>query len=341
MRQFYPGSRLKPKAYVSRIIPEPGMGLLYENCDVILHAEKDTPPSREELLSKSKECEGALVLLTERVDREFIDNATHLKVVSTYSVGFDHIDVRYATQRGIIVAHTPDVLTEATADFTFALILAASRRVTEGDRFVRSGLWNRPWSPYLLLGNDAHGAALGIIGMGRIGKAIARRAHGFGMTVNYFDRKGPDLELEKDLGIKYTDFEDILKYSDIVSVHLPLDEKSRHRFGRHEFSLMKKSAVFVNTARGGIVDTQALYSALKNRQIFSAGLDVFEEEPMDPNNPLLSLDNVVLSPHLASASIQARSKMAELAASNLIEVLKGKTPKAIANREVLSKTRLR
>ena len=339
MRQLNPGSCLKPKVYVSRILPEPGMGLLYENCDVSLHPEKDTPPSREELLSKSKECEGVLVLLTERIDREFLDNAARLKVVSTYSVGVDHIDVPYATQLGVMVVSTPDVLTEATADFTFALILATARRLAEGDRFVRSGLWNT-WSPYLLLGNDVHGSTLGIVGMGRIGKAMACRALGFGMHVIYFDRKGRNAELEKDLRVSYADFDDLLRRSDVVSVHLPLDEKTHHRFGEREFSLMKRSAVFVNAARGGIVDTGALYSALKTGQIFSAGLDVFEEEPIDSNNPLLRLDNVVLAPHLGSASIQARAKMSELAASNLIDPLNGKVPKALVNKEVLSQTRL-
>ncbi len=329
---------MKPKVYVSRIIPEPGMSLLYENCDVTLHAERDIPPSRAEMLSKSKDVEGVLVLLTERVDREFLDNASRLKVVSTFSVGLDHIDMVYATKKGIIVTHTPDVLTEATADFTFALLLASARRVAEGDRFVRSGQWNKPWSPYLLVGYDVHNSTLGIVGMGRIGKAVARRGLGFGMRVIYFDRKGPNAELEKDMGIHYCDFDTLLKTSDIVSVHLPLDEKSRHRFGDREFSMMKQSAVFVNASRGAIVDTFALYSALKRGRIFSAGLDVFEQEPLDPQSPLLSLENVVLAPHLGSASNQARSKMSGLAATNLIDALNGKMPKALANKEVLSRT---
>ncbi len=311
------------------------MSLLYEKCNVTLHAEKDLPPSRGELLAISKETEGVLVLLTEKIDREFLDNVRDLKVVSTYSVGLDHIDVRYATKRGIMVVNTPDVLTETTADFAFALMLAASRRVAEGDRFIRAGLWNKPWSPYLLLGSDVHGSTLGIVGLGRIGKAMARRALGFGMNVIYFDRKGRDIELEG-LKIRYVGFDDLLSTSDIISVHLPLNEETHHRFGEREFSLMKKSAVFVNAARGGIVDTRALYSALNKGQIFSAGLDVFEEEPIDPGNPLLRLDNVVLAPHLGSASVQARSKMAELAASGLIDALKGRAPKTLANKEVLS-----
>ncbi len=330
-------NRLKPRVYVSRIIPEPGMSLLYENCDVSLHPEKDTPPSRDELLSNTKYCEGALVLLTERIDKEFLDNATNLRVVSTLSVGFDHIDIDYATKRGIMVTHTPDVLTEATADFTFALILASSRRVAEGDRFVRSGQWNRPWSPYLLLGYDVYGSTLGIVGLGRIGKAVARRALGFSMNVIYFDRKGPNIELEKEMGIHYCDFDSLLGTSDIVSAHLALDEKTRHLFGEREFSMMKKSAVFVNAARGGIVDTYALYSALKARKIFSAGLDVFEQEPIEPKNPLLSLENIVFAPHLGSATVQTRSTMSELAATNLIDALKGKMPKALANKQVLQR----
>lgn len=326
---------MKPLVYVSRVIPEPGMRLLSENCDLILHEERDIPPTRDELLSKSRDCVGALVLLTERIDREFMDNARKLRVISTMSVGFDHIDLDYATSKGIMVAHTPDVLTEATADYAFALLLAASRRVAEGDRFVRSGQWNKPWSPYLLLGNDVHGRTLGIVGMGRIGKEVAKRARGFNMNVIYFDRKGPNLGLEKELKAKYRDFENLLRESDFVSVHLPLDGGTVHMFGEREFSLMKKSAVFVNASRGGIVQTSALSSALEQEKIFAAGLDVFEEEPIDPKNPLLKLNNVILSPHLGSASIQARSQMSEMAALNLISALNGELPKSLANAEVL------
>lgn len=326
---------MKPLVYVSRVIPEPGMRLLSENCDLILHEERDIPPTRDELLSKSRDCVGALVLLTERIDREFMDNARKLRVISTMSVGFDHIDLDYATSKGIMVAHTPDVLTEATADYAFALLLAASRRVAEGDRFVRSGQWNKPWSPYLLLGNDVHGRTLGIVGMGRIGKEVAKRARGFNMNVIYFDRKGPNLGLEKELKAKYHDFENLLRESDFVSVHLPLDGGTVHMFGEREFSLMKKSAVFVNASRGGIVQTSALSSALEQEKIFAAGLDVFEEEPIDPKNPLLKLNNVILSPHLGSASIQARSQMSEMAALNLISALNGELPKSLANAEVL------
>jgi glyoxylate reductase len=326
---------LKPRVYLSRIIPEPGMNLLYENSEVILHSERETPPSREELLSKTKDCEGVLILLTEKIDKEFLDNATNLKVVSTFSVGYDHIDVDYATKKGIMVTHTPDVLTESTADFAWALILSSARRVAEGDRYVRINRWTKPWSPYLLVGYDVNGSTLGIVGLGRIGKAVAKRAFGFGMNVTYFDRKGPNSEFEKAFGGHYSNFDTLLKTSDIVSVHLPLDNASYHMFGEREFALMKSSAVFVNTSRGGTVDTFALYSALKSGKIFSAGIDVFEEEPIDPKNPLLSLENIVLSPHLGSASIQARSKMSELAAMNLIDALKGKLPRALANKEVL------
>jgi glyoxylate reductase len=323
---------MKPLIYVSRVIPEPGMKLLYESCDVILHEERDVPPTRDELLAKSKDCVGALILLTERIDREFIDNAPKLRVISTMSVGFDHIDLDYATSKGIMVAHTPDVLTEATADYAFALLLAASRRVAEGDRFVRSGQWNKPWSPYLLLGNDVHGRTLGIVGMGRIGKEMARRASGFNMNVIYFDRKGPLPNLEP---AQYYEFDDLLRRSDFISLHLPLDGRTAHMFGEREFSLMKKSMVFVNASRGGIVQTSALRSALEQKKIFAAGLDVFEEEPINPENPLLKLDNVILSPHLGSASIQARSQMSEMAAMNLISALNGELPRSLANTGVL------
>ena len=327
---------MKQKIYVSRALPDAGMKLLYENFDVKVHRGQD-PPSHEELLLETKDVEGALVMLTERIDKEFLENAKDLKVVSCFSVGVDHVDLDECTRKGIIVTHTPDVLTDATADLAFALILAASRRVAEGDRYMRSKKWKQKWTPSLLLGYDLHGSTLGIAGFGRIGQAVAKRASGFGMKVVYYDHKGANIEEARKLNSTYLHLDDLLRTSDVVSVHLPLTEKTRHIFDDRAFSLMKKSAVFVNTSRGPVVDQKALVNVLKSNKIFGAGLDVYEKEPLDEDDPLLQLENVVLVPHLGSATVQTRSAMAELAARNLVDALAGRVPKAVANKDILSK----
>ncbi len=327
------------RIYVSRALPDAGMKILYENFEVKVHHGQD-PPSREELFKETENVEGVLVLLTEKIDGEFLQNAKNLKVVSCFSVGVDHVDLDECTKKGIVVTHTPDVLTDATADIAFALILGASRRIAEGDRYVRSKKWKKKWTPNLLLGYDLHGATLGIVGFGRIGQAVAKRASGFGMKVVYYDRKGENIKAARTLNSSYLKLDDLLRTSDVISVHLPLTEETRHIFDERAFSLMKKSAVFVNTSRGPVVDQKALVDALKNNRIFGAGLDVYEKEPLDENDPLLLLDNVVLVPHLGSATVQTRSAMAELAARNLVDALGGKVPKAVANKQVLSKIRL-
>ena len=315
------------------------MKLLYENFEVKVHRGQD-PPSREELLRETRDVPGALVMLTEKIDREFIDNAQKLKVISSFSVGVDHVDLDACTARDVMVTHTPDVLTDATADLAFALILAASRRIAEGDRYMRSKKWKQKWTPNLLLGYDLHGSTLGIVGFGRIGQAVAKRASGFGMKVVYYDHKGSNIEAAKSLNSVYLKLDDLLRTSDVVSVHLPLTVETRHIFDDRAFSLMKKSAVFVNTSRGSIVDQKALVEALRTNKIFAAGLDVFEKEPLDEDDPLLQLENAVFVPHLGSATMQTRSAMAELAARNLVEAFSGRVPKAVANREVLSKWRV-
>ena len=315
------------------------MKLLYENFEVKVHRGQD-PPSREELLRETQDVPGALVMLTEKIDREFIDNAQKLKVISSFSVGVDHVDLDACTARDVMVTHTPDVLTDATADLAFALILAASRRIAEGDRYMRSKKWKQKWTPNLLLGYDLHGSTLGIVGFGRIGQAVAKRASGFGMKVVYYDHKGSNIEAAKSLNSVYLKLDDLLRTSDVVSVHLPLTVETRHIFDDRAFSLMKKSAVFVNTSRGSIVDQKALVEALRTNKIFAAGLDVFEKEPLDEDDPLLQLENAVFVPHLGSATMQTRSAMAELAARNLVEAFSGRVPKAVANREVLSKWRV-
>ena len=304
-----------------------------ENLEVKINP-LDGPRTRDDFLRDSKDCEGVLVLTSERVDEEFLENAPRLKLVSSYSVGVDHIDVQACTKRGVMVTNTPEVLTDATADLAFALILAASRRVCEADRYVRKGMWNAPFSPYLLVGKDLFNATIGIVGFGRIGQAVARRAKGFGMNIVYYSQRRLP-EAGDLIGAQFLPLDDLLKKSDIITIHAPLTEQTRRIIGSREFSLMKKSAVFVNTSRGGLVDQPALVEALKKGMIFSAGLDVYEKEPLPSDSPLLNLENVVLVPHIGSASAGARAGMAELSAKNLIDGLSGKVPKALVNKEVL------
>ncbi len=333
----------KKRIYVSRVLPEPGMSIILnqagEDYDVIVN-RKDGPPSREEFLAATRDCDGVLITLTERIDEEFLRGASRLKVVSSFSVGLDHVEVDACTRHGVLVTNTPDVLTDATADMAFALILASLRRVVEGDRYIREGNWSGAWSHNLLVGRDASGATLGIVGYGRIGRAVARRASGFGMRVVYYSRKKAGLHSQGDDAATFLPLDELLKTADIVSVHLPLTRETRHLFGEREFSLMKESAVFVNTSRGGLVDQAALTKALAQRKIFAAGLDVFEKEPISHDDPLLKLDNVVLVPHLGSASLNARAGMARLAAENLIDALEGRVPKAVANVGLLERVRL-
>ncbi|HHW26387.1 MAG TPA: D-glycerate dehydrogenase, partial [Firmicutes bacterium] len=256
-----------------------------------------------------------------------------LKVVANMAVGYDNIDVAECTRRGIVVTNTPGVLTETTADLAFALILAAARRVTEAERYLRQGQW-KTWSPMLLTGVDVHGATLGIVGLGRIGEAVARRARGFSMRVLYANRSARP-EVEAALGIERRGLDELLKSSDFVSIHVPLNDSTRHLIGERELNLMKPTAVLVNTSRGPVVNERDLYRALKDRRIFAAGLDVFDTEPIRSDNPLLELDNVVLLPHIGSASIATRTQMAVMAARNLTQVLAGQTPQNPVNPEAL------
>ena len=310
----------KPKVFVTRMIPDKGLDLVKDFCDTDVW-EGELPPPRDELLKRLQGVDGLLSLLTDKVDGAVMDAAgVQLKVISNYAVGFDNIDVTAATARKIPVGNTPDVLTDATADFSFALMMSAGRRILEGDRYVRDGRW-KTWGPMLLLGNEIKGATLGLVGFGRIGKAMAHRASGFDMRVIYYDPN----EDEHDLALNATsvDFETLLAESDFISLHTPLTPDTRHLIDTEALSRMKRSAVLVNTSRGPVVDMDALYKALKNRQISAAGLDVTEPEPLPMNHPLLTLDNLVIAPHIASASITARSNMAWLAARNLIAGLKG------------------
>ncbi|NWG08037.1 MAG: D-glycerate dehydrogenase [Chloroflexi bacterium] len=310
----------KPKVFVTRIIPDKGLDMVREFCDVDLWTE-ELPPSREELLRRVQGVDGILSLLTDYIDGEVMDTAgEQLKVISNHAVGFDNIDIHAATARKIPVGNTPDVLTDATADFAFTLMMSAGRRILEADRYVREGKW-KTWSPMLLLGTEMRGSTLGLVGFGRIGKAMARRAVGFDMRVIYYDpgesKPDPDIKASR------VDFESILEESDFISLHTPLTPDTRHLIDSEALSKMKPTAVLVNTSRGPVVDLDALYDALKEKRIFAAGLDVTEPEPLPTDHPLLTLDNVVVMPHIASASKVARDKMSWMAAKNLISGLKG------------------
>ena len=310
----------KPKVFVTRVIPDKGLELVKEACEVDLW-EGDLPPSRDELLKHVKGVEGLLSLLTEKIDGELMDAAgSQLKVISNMAVGFDNVDVNAATARKIPIGNTPDVLTDATADFAFALMMSAGRNVLGGDRYVRSGQW-QTWSPMLLLGMEMKNATLGLIGFGRIGKAVARRAIGFDMRIIYYDptEQGTNMEVKAES----VDLDTLLKDSDFISLHTPLTAKTRHLINTEALSKMKPSAVLVNTARGSVVDPDALYEALKSKRIFAAGLDVTEPEPLPADHRLLTLENVIIMPHLGSASTIARSMMAWKAAKNLLGGLKG------------------
>ena len=324
---------MRPKAYITRKIPSEALDIIAASCDYRIWDSEGEPIPRDVLEAEIGDVDGVLTLLTERVDRHLLDAAPRLKVVANMAVGYDNIDVAECTRRGIVVTNTPGVLTETTADLAFALILAAARRVTEAERYLRQGQW-KTWSPMLLTGVDVHGATLGIVGLGRIGEAVARRARGFSMRVLYANRSARP-EVEAALGIERRGLDELLKSSDFVSIHVPLNDSTRHLIGERELNLMKPTAVLVNTSRGPVVNERDLYRALKDRRIFAAGLDVFDTEPIRSDNPLLELDNVVLLPHIGSASIATRTQMAVMAARNLTQVLAGQTPQNPVNPEAL------
>jgi len=324
---------MKPKVYITRRIPEEALRLIQEHSQVDCWDEEDRPVPREVLEEKIREIDGLYCLLTETIDQAMLERARKLKVISNMAVGYNNIDVAAATRRGIMVTNTPGVLTETTADLTFALLMATARRIVEASDFLRTGQWST-WSPMLLTGQDVYGATLGIIGLGRIGEALAKRAKGFDMRVLYHSRTRKE-EAERSLGVIYAELDALLQEADFVCVMTPYTPQTHHLIGARELSLMKRSAILINTARGGIVDEEALYDALLNQTIWAAGLDVFAEEPVLPDHPLLTLPNVVTLPHIGSASVKTRKRMAELAAVNLIKALRQERPDHLVNPEVL------
>jgi glyoxylate reductase len=312
----------RPNVFVSRVIPEEGLAAIRAACEMDLW-EDDLPPPREELLRRVAGCDGVLTLLTDRVDDEFLDAAgKKLRVVSNYAVGFDNIDVAACARRGIPVGNTPGVLTETTADLAWALLMAAARRLPEGDRYVRDGNW-KTWGPLLLLGPDVHGASIGIVGFGRIGQAVARRAQGFGMEILYHDVQQLPPEVTEPLGATYLPLEELLPRSDFVSLHVNLSPVTRHLINAETLAWMKPTAVLVNTSRGPVVDQVALATALRDGVIWAAGLDVTDPEPIPMDDPLVGLDNCLIVPHIASASRATRGKMAAMAAANLLAGVRG------------------
>jgi glyoxylate reductase len=307
---------MKPKVFVTRRIAEKALKRIEEVCDLEIWSEK-APPPYEIILEKVKSVEGLLTLLTDKIDQHVISScSSDLKVISQMAVGYDNIDVKAATSNKIPVGHTPGVLTETTADFTFGLLLSASRRIVEADKQVHKGVWE-PWGPDILTGQEVFGATLGIIGFGRIGQAIAKRANGFGMRVLYYDRE-PKTEEGRRYRAQYSELDELLAQSDFVTLHTNLSEQTFKFFNKTLFEKMKSSSILINTSRGGVINTQDLIWALDTKRIRGAALDVFEIEPIPSNHPLCSMENVIITPHIASASIQTRERMAEIAAQNLI-----------------------
>lgn len=324
----------KHKVFITRRIPETGLNLLRKACDVEVYNGEDGI-SYQLLLEKLKDIEGIITLLSDKIDKNALSQASKLRVVSNYAVGYDNIDVPYATSRGILVTNTPGVLTDATADLSWALLMAVARRIVEGDRLMREKKFNG-WSPLLLLGQDLKGKTLGILGAGRIGTAVAERSVGWKMIILYYDRN-QNLYLEKTLSAHRASFTELIQQSDFISIHLPLTAETKHLINEQVLQQMKKSAILINTARGAVIDENALVKALENHWIAGAGLDVFENEP-EVAPGLERLTNVVLAPHIGSATIQARQEMAKMAAINLIDALEGRLPKFTINPEAFKGT---
>jgi glyoxylate reductase len=313
-------SNSKPRIFVTRRLPEVVQQELIRHVDAEIW-DYETPPPYEVIIEKVRGKDALLCLLTDRIDANVINAGTQLQVISQIAVGFDNIDVNEATARGIRVGNTPGVLTDATADLTFTLLLAAARRIGEGIDYVRQGKW-KTWGLTLLLGQEVYGKTLGLIGLGRIGQAVAKRARGFDMKILYTDRTRIK-EAEVELGVEYRSLQELLKETDYVSLHVSLNDETHGLMGPQEFALMKPSAVLINTARGPIVDQQALYDALKDGRIAYAALDVTDPEPLPPDDKLLSLPNIIILPHIASATGATRTKMCMMAVQNLVAGLEG------------------
>ncbi|MSS69850.1 MAG: D-glycerate dehydrogenase [Candidatus Latescibacteria bacterium] len=319
--------------YVTRLLPKPGMDLLYKSCEVVDVNPHDRMLTRQEFLDNIKGRDGVITLLTERVDEEACQVADKTVIFANYAVGFNNIDVPTCTKHGILVSNTPGVLTDATSDMAWALLFSVARRIVESDKFLRAGKYEG-WAPMMYRGGDIVGKTLGICGAGRIGSAMAMKSRGWNMKVLYCDLYRNE-SLEKELGAKQVDKDTLLKESDFVSLHVSLDAGTKHYIGERELRMMKPTAYLVNTSRGPVIDEQALVHALREGWIAGAGLDVFEYEPLLMPG-LAGLDNAVICPHVASATMQTRDDMATLAAQNLIAALKGEKPPTLVNADALN-----
>ena len=327
----------KDKVFVTRQLPPATLDPLSAQYDIEIW-DGFLPPDYETIMAKVSGITALLCLLTDHIDAPLIEAGTALKVISNMAVGYDNIDVDAASARGIPVGNTPGVLTETTADFAFALMMAVARRIPEAKQYIDAGEW-QTWHPTVLSGQDIYGATLGIVGFGRIGQAVARRASGFGMRV-LVNSRGHEAEIRK-IGAEKVSLSELLRESDYVSLHVPLTEETYHLIGKSELQAMKPNAILINTARGGVVNPEALYQALRAGDILAAGLDVTEPEPIPLSDPLLTLDNCLVVPHIASASVATRAKMAQMAVDNVIAGLKGEALPTCVNPEVFGKVNCR
>ncbi|MFU0788513.1 MAG: D-glycerate dehydrogenase [Virgibacillus proomii] len=315
----------KPTIYITRSIPAKLLKPYQEHFTFICWEKEETPVPREVLIKDAKHADGLICMLTEEIDDAFLDNVQRLQVIANLAVGYDNIDIHASKARNIIITNTPDVLTETTADLGFGLLMATARRLLEANDFIKQGKWQH-WAPYLLAGTDVYNKTIGIVGMGRIGKAIARRAKGFSMNILYHNRSRDEIAEEK-LGVTYLGLNELLSEADFVVSVVPLTDETRNMFDADAFGMMKHSAIFINISRGGVVDETALIQALKEEQIAAAGLDVFSKEPLPKNHPLLQMRNVVALPHIGSASVETRTNMWNLCLENVTRVLSGKRPR--------------
>jgi glyoxylate reductase len=324
----------RKKIFITRKINPIGIELLKKHYDVILNDTIESP-TKNIMIKKIKDVDGILCTLSEKIDSDIIDAAgVNLKVISTFSTGYEHIDINEATKRGIYVTNTGDILSEATADLTFSLILALSRKVVEGYSFIINKKWKNGWAPNLFLGSNVYGSTLGILGLGNIGSAVAKRAKGFNMKIIYNNRHQLSNSLEKKLHATYVNFHELFENSDFLSIHISYDEHNFHLIDRRELKKMKKTSFLINTSRGNIINEASLIKGLQNKWIAGAGLDVFEKEPLPNKSKLLQLKNVILLPHIGSATVQTRNKMSEIAAINLHNILSNKKPLYLVNKKL-------
>ena len=316
---------MKKKVFLTRTLHDFALKELKKKYQIEIHSGKIPIPITK-LRSKIREVEGLICFPYDKIDKETMELSKNLKVISTYSVGFDHIDLEFAREKEIRVGYTPEVLTDATADLTMGLLLDISRRVTEGDRIIRSKRWDKVFGAYDYVGNDLQGKTIGIFGFGRIGQTLAKRAKAFDMKIIYHSRKKVSNKIEKQLDAKYVSFKKMLTKSDVISIHVPHTNKTEYAFNKKTFEQMKNTSFLINTARGRIINEKDLIHALKNKIIRGAGLDVFENEPLSKKNNLMRLENVVLSPHIGSSTEETRSEMARITLKNLDLGIRGKKP---------------